>query len=144
MRVKLPPGMLEALGFFYQEHIGDVRNDTSKDIWGFAYSELDKPLLDAGFIAISVVGPESDGCEQRSYITQAGADYLGKNIKIVTPFDTDELTAARAEIARLTAALAESEQARKVADAGWAECMEEVDNLLREIDILKTDSGIPF
>jgi hypothetical protein len=48
------------------------------------------------------------------------------------------------EIARLTAALAESEAAREVADAGWAECMEEVDNLLREIDILKTDSGIPF
>ncbi len=56
----------------------------------------------------------------------------------------DELTAARAEIARLTAELAASEQARKVADAGWSECMEEVDNLLREIDILKTDSGIPF
>jgi hypothetical protein len=102
-------------------------------------TECDDELLEMGVIATN---PTSLA---RHYITQRGADYMGATIKVVTPFDApDELTAARAEIARLTAALAESEAARKVADAGWSEAIDQIDELTQEIKLLKQDSGIPF
>lgn len=100
-------------------------------------------MCDLGLVRVNQSNPE------RLYITQAGADYLHKNTEIITPFD--ELTAARAEIARLTAELEQANKANaeltaklKIADAGWSECIDEVAELVAEIAVLKQDSGIPF
>jgi septal ring factor EnvC (AmiA/AmiB activator) len=160
MAIVLTDNQRITLSFFYQEYLSDVKMNSSTEIWGFGYSDIDKPLLDAGAIAVTEVKCADGEIEQRSYITQAGADYLGFQTTITTPFDrdlglVDELTAARAEIARLTAALAESEAARKadndaladalrISDAGWSEAIDQIDELTQEIKLLKQDSGIPF
>lgn len=135
MSIVLTERQRTTLSFFYQEYLADLKMNSSNEIWGYAYTEIDKPLRDAGFIAVTEVKCTDGEIEQRSYITRKGAEYLGFHTTITTPFDrdlglTDELTAARAEIARLTAALEASERANaelteklKIADAGWAECM---------------------
>lgn len=129
------------LDWLYLVYTWEERDDTP-DLFGSISNKLvattAPQLQNMGLVS------ENPFEKGRYYITQAGADYLRKDVKITTPFDTDELTAARAEIARLTAALAASEAARKIADAGWSEAIDEVSNLVTEIAILKQDSGIPF
>lgn len=82
-------------------------------------------------------------------ITQLGADYLGKDEKIITPFDRE--LAYLSLISQLTAELERSNKANadiaaklKIADAGWSECIDEVNKLDAEIAVLRQDSGIPF
>jgi hypothetical protein len=140
MTIVLSERELYALEFLYVMYERDSNNHASNSYWGGCLQHEDamKSLKEMGLV---FGNPEN---EWFSVITQKGADYLRVDVKIVTPFDIDELTAARAEIARLTAALAESEAARKVADAGWSEAIDQIDELTQEIKLLKQDSGIPF
>lgn len=111
---------LEELSWLFDVHGWDIK--AGARVWGamdiIETLETMPTLISLGFVIQNPLD------QRRFYITQKGADYLREDTCICTPFDTpDELTAARAEIARLTAALEASEAARKVADAGWSECI---------------------
>lgn len=133
------------LGYLLWMHSKDTKAGVSDQAWGGARNELGglDELIQRKLVS------ENPLNSSRVYATMAGGKFFGETI--VNPFEPTEahkltaaLGAANAEITRLTAALAESEQARKVADGAWSEAMDQIDELMQEIKLLKQDSGIPF
>lgn len=98
--------------------------------WGFRTNAPDvaRNLVEKGFLAVN---PNDTN---KFYITIEGGLLVGLET-VISPFDAQALIDARAEIARLTAALAESEQARRIADAGWSEAMQIIETQAANLKI---------
>lgn len=129
MTIVLTERELKELSWLFDVHGWDVK--AGARVWGamdiIETLETMPVLVSFGLV---VQNPRD---ERRFYITQKGADYLRENTCICTPFDTpDELTAARAEIERLTAENTALKEALSVADTGWSECISIVENLVKE------------
>jgi uncharacterized protein (DUF4415 family) len=154
MAIELTIAQRDTLEFLWLVYELDIIGKQPAQFWGGPCAV--KHANDLMGIGFAMCNPEN---EAYTCITQAGADYLGKAVTIRMPFvKPDELTTARAEIARLTAELA-------ARDAAWSEAVklneaqvvnlkidaalietyrEEISDLQAEIGVMRHNAEIDF